>query len=227
MKKTKNANVSAAIVILLLVAGIVLISGCTEVENGGGEKIQKCNLNEAIKNDWVKVERIYGVGSSSGDSIMIDVKRVVNYTLEIEIEVGREITTSISSEQNMAIRRIKGKPMDATRYEPAVKITLDTQEIKTYILEAYCLEFDKDNPSGQNRFSIGGINTEIKKIFNAADELPDAGSIAAIQIAIWVMTDDISRQDIEEKLDISEGDIQNAKTLLETAGVDISHKRLF
>jgi len=223
MKKTKNILRFATI--LSLAAGIVLISGC--VENGGGEKIQKCTLSEAVKNGWVKVERIYGVGSSSGDSIMIDIKRVVNYTLEIEIEAGREITTSIDSEQNMIIRGIKGKPKDAAMYEPRVKITLDAQEIETYILEAYCLDFDKDNPSEQNRFSIGGINSEIKKIFNAADKLPEAGSVAAIQMAIWAVTDDISRQEVEEKLDINEEDIRNAKILLEKAGMDISHKRLF
>ena len=94
-------------------------------------------------------------------------------------------------------------------------------------MDAYCLDFDKGNPSKQNEFSLGDINSEIKKIFESADELTAAGSVAAIQIAVWVLTDDILQEELKERLDIDEEDIQNARFLLEKAGMDVSYKRLF
>jgi hypothetical protein len=68
----------------------------------------------------------------------------------------------------MVVRRLRGileGPL-ATTFDPAEVIELAGREILTYLLEAYCLEFDRGNPQLGSGFSVEG-QSEQRKVEDA------------------------------------------------------------
>lgn len=189
--------------------------------------ILKYTLSEAINKSFVKAE-ITGRGASSGDSINLKLTRLTQYTTEIKVSKGR-ILHSSDTAQDMVVYRIRGIAEDSMWLIPMSQIILYSSEPKTFILEAYCLDFHKENPSSSTKFSVGTLtDPQILKILDALDNLSsDITSIKAIQTAIWVVTEDISRKELVGRFPVGQEDIDNAKIILEEAGIDTTSKRLF
>ena len=74
----------------------------------------------------------------------------------------------------------------------------------------------------------GTANADVIKVLNAAATQPTSvASITAVQVAIWVVTDNVSQQDLSKTFQAGISEIDNAKTILQAAGIDISGKALF
>jgi|GEM_PF-1879136 len=184
-------------------------------------------LDEAIDSDLVKAE-ITGKGASSGDSINLKLTRKTSEPIEITVPKGTVLHAS-GGAQNMVVLKLSGIPEGSQWIIPLSKIVLDSSEPQTFILEAYCLDFHKDNPSSSTKFSVGtATDHQILRILNAVDDLSsDTASLAAIQIAIWVVTEDVSKSELYNRFSAEQSDINNAKIILEEAGIDTSSKQLF
>lgn len=66
------------------------------------------------------------------------------------------------------------------------------------------------------------------KIFNVLGQLSeDVTSVTAIQTAVFVVTNDVSKSELSARFTSDAAAISNAKTILQTAGIDTSNKRLF
>ena len=184
-------------------------------------------LSEAVDKNFVKAE-MTGSGASSGDSINLKLTRLTHYTTEISVPKGTVLLAS-GAAQNMVVYKVSGIPEGTMWITPISKIVLDSSEPQTFILDAYCLDFHKENPSSSTKFSVGTLtDPQIIRIFDALDKLSsDTTSVGAIQTAIWVVTDDVSKKELVDRFPVEQNDIANAKVILEEAGIDATSKRLF
>ena len=187
------------------------------------------NLSEAIREQVVKAE-IRGTGDSSGDSILLKLTCLVPRTVQINIPIGTVLISDDPSVQSMVIRKVKGIAVGAMRYQPVKSIILNSNEPKEYVLEAYCLDFHKENPSKESTFWVSPnlANSEIIDVLKTADRLdPEIATVPAIQTAIWALTEDMSEDELKERFRVTPEDIENAKAVLEAAGFEAKTFRLY
>jgi len=152
----------------------------------------------------------------------------VSYTVEVDPPTAGTFLASSGNAQNMVIQKLQGIDHGAT-YEPTSRILLtDTNEV-VYLFAAYCLNFHGSNPEGSTQFSVSGTaNSDIIKILNAISNLsPTVANIAAVQTAIWTVTDNINLSQLSNTFPSGVSEVSNAKTILITAGVETSNKILF
>jgi hypothetical protein len=187
-------------------------------------------LTQAIQHGLVQVE-ITGSGGSSGDAINIGLTRTEPETLEIELPRGTILHSTTPGFQNMVVHAVKGRissPMDQTYY-PASRIVLDDDEEQWFLVEAYCLDPDGDNPEYSTDFVLAGAaNQDVVAVLEAAAQMGrDEASIWAIQIAVWAVAQDISRAQAEARISADEDDFVQARAVLERAGIDPASTRMF
>jgi hypothetical protein len=128
----------------------------------------------------------------------------------------------------MAIQSLQGLYI-YIGYYPREEIILDKTEKVSYLFSAYCVNFHKANPTITTRFAISGLaDANVMKIYSVLDQLSvNVTGVAAIQTAIFIVTDDISKSELQDIFPSGVAEIQNAKTILETAGINVSTKKLF
>jgi hypothetical protein len=197
--------------------------------------IPKYSLSQAVEAGYVEAN-ITGysgigalLGSSSGNVIRLNVHRLVNYTVEIDmLPTGTLLATSTNA-QNMAVLKLTGLYLYLNYYEPTNRIILDETSWQQYIIEGYCVNFHKGNPTSSTMFTQSGLaDANVVKIFNVLNQLPtNVTTTGAIQTAISVVTDNPSRSELQATWPSFVSEIPNAKTILETAGVNISNAQLF
>ncbi len=168
-------------------------------------------------------------GVSAGDSVIVNIFRKVNYTIEIEkIPMGTLLVAG-SGTQAMAILDLRGKNLIFNSFTVVDKIVLDKSTWQDYIFSAYCVNLHKDIPSSSTLFQMSGMaDPNILKIYSSLDKQPSSNSeIAALQTAIYVVTDNISPTELQNIFPSGVPEIQNAKAILTKAGIDISNASLF
>lgn len=188
----------------------------------------KISLSDAISQGVVQAT-FNGNGHCAGECIKLTVKSQVAYPLEIAPPAsGTLLTTTSAGAQSMVLAQFQGIDHGST-YTPATSMLVSDQTSVTYVFRAYCLEFHKANPSSSDQFTMAGTaNPDVIKILNAISTLPSpVTNIEAVQTAIWVVTDNISPQDLNKAFPSGASEINNAKTILQAAGIDTTNKALF
>ena len=222
-------NIIASLMIITIIALCILFTGC--VDNGTPSfnpvSTQRYTLSEAIDNCLVNAE-ITGCGASSGDSINLELTRLTSDRMEITVPKGMVLIASDKS-QNMVVYKVSGIPEDSKWIIPVSEIILDSSDPQTYILEAYCLDFYKSNPGINTKFSIETLtDPEIQSILDALGNLSsDITTVEAIQTAIWISTEDVSKEELLDKFPVEQTEIDNAKIILEEVGIDTTSKLFF
>jgi hypothetical protein len=197
----------------------------------------KYSLSEAITNGYVEAN-ITGrsvlsggtvVGVSAGSSIILEIHRLVDYTIEIEVIPKGTLLMASDGAQNMAIQNLQGYMIGPSSYVVQDKIILTNSIELNYLFTGYCVNFSLPNPTGLTTFFTNGMaNADILAIYNVLNQLPtNATGVSAIQTAIFVVTDNISQSELSTRFPSGVSEIENARTILEAAGIDISTKRLF
>jgi len=173
------------------------------------------NLVDVVDRGLIEVE-FRGKGACAGDAIRLKITPKIEVSIDVEIEPGLILVNS-GAGQNMIV---------AEENTVTVKVEIELE----LDIEAYCLDSHKDNPSNDETLTMqtdpgkyGEVVTEFMQ--SLGDTPSERRSVDAVQIALWVITDDISREEI--RIFFSEQDIQDAKWLLENAGINTSGKRLF
>jgi hypothetical protein len=169
----------------------------------------------AISEDFVSCE-MTGRGYCSGLTIRLRLTSNLNLTIDVEIKPGWVLINS-GSGQNMIL-------LEQRTFEVDVDADIDVN------LEGYCLDLHKGNPSYSQNFSIvNGTNPYGEDVDTLLEYLAGLSSseytIVPVQLAIWVLTDDIAENEIP--FDYHSSDIDDARDLLEGAGFDVSGKNLF
>jgi hypothetical protein len=185
-------------------------------------------LADAIAQGLVQAS-FSGNGHCAGDCIKLTIKSTVDYPLEITSPaLGTQLTTTSSGVQSMVLQQLQGIDYGST-YTVATTIQLTDQTPVTYVFRAYCLDFHKVNPTSSDQFTMTGTaSPDVVKVLNAAATQPaSVASITAVQTAIWVVTDNVSQQDLSKTFTAGISEVSNAKTILQAAGIDVSEKALF
>lgn len=191
--------------------------------------IEATTVQQAIEAGYVDVE-VFGVGASSGDSIVMTIGSRVEEALDLDLPEGSELRAGNRGAQDMVVRGVKGE-LDspaADSYRPADSISLDPGEVANYLLEAYCLDFHRANPQASDAFTVRGpASPRIVRVLGAADEAASPPSIPALQAAIWALTDDVGRAELRARFSVSSADLRTARALIGAAGLEPRDFRLF
>lgn len=178
---------------------------------------ERYDLLDAVDEGLVDAE-FSGTGDCGGEVIKLKITPKLNVSIEIKITSGFILINS-GSGQNMIVAETCYLAVG-----PEIEFNLD--------IEAYCLDLHKDNPSSKETFSIqtdpGTYGEDVVRLMKSLEDISfreSRVSSSAIQIALWVIKDDVSEEDI--RIDYSTEDIEDAKWLLENAGIDTSGKKLF
>ncbi len=99
---------------------------------------------------------------------------------------------------------------------------------QTVTLEAYCMNAHLDNPSAGVLFRAEPpADDEITRLINTYSARQERVSVVAMQIAIWVLTDDVDLDFLEQVgYSPTDAELRDALLLLQEAGIDISDKQL-
>jgi len=90
---------------------------------------------------------------------------------------------------------------------------LNTFESKTFLVEAYCLDFELGNPAPQNAFRVDPV-AYIRPAEIIQQGKSEEASIKTIQTAIWIDEDHLTKQEIQSKFDASDQEVEDAFELL-------------
>jgi WD40 repeat protein len=187
------------------------------------------SLAEAIAGKAADVQ-ILGTGVASGNSITLMVRHLGDSHPMIRIERGTVLQSPASGGQDMVVRRLLGMRIDTEKYRPAEFVTVNADEkadAAQYAVEAYSLNFGKENPQPTTHFAVGGAApAPVSAVLEAVERAPaSANDVAAIQSAIWAVTDDVSWDELATRGYAP--DQQAVRNLLEAAGVKLACTRLF
>lgn len=155
---------------------------------------------------------ITGLGGSAGDTIRITVQRKVPETLKLTLAPGTVLRSISGKAQDMVVAAIKGERVDATTYRPATEIVLTDDDNHQYIVEAYCLDFRKANPTSKDRFALFPCDTRSANLILMGKEakLP----IGVIQSALWIDREGVSSSELKRRFPVGDDDIKAARMLL-------------
>jgi ankyrin repeat protein len=200
-----NANVK-----LVLLCGVFLVGATGPLAFGQGA----IPLEQAVKDGKAEVW-IAGIGGSTGDAILITVRRKVPDVLRLTLTPGTVFKSVSGTVQNMVGVSIKGERIGDTSYRPAAEIVLTDNDKHNYVVEAYCLDFHKPNPGPSDAFAITVLDEPAATILQAAKNR--SASIAAIQSALWISREHLTAAELKRRFPATDVDISVARAVLTDA----------
>jgi hypothetical protein len=145
----------------------------------------------------------HGKGGSSGDSIeaTVTTTQKAGGDLVLAIAPGTRLQSGNSSAQDMVIAGVKGQVVDERSYTPRSQIEVSDTPTR-YLLEAYCTDFEKDNPSTETSFTLGKVDLVLACI------LGEESSTIVKQAAVWIYTQNqkVTYSVIKQKFPVSQSD---------------------
>lgn len=168
-------------------------------------------------------------GVSSGDVIIISFLRQKPEIMKIVVPLGTTLICNNSAKQNMVILRLKGRDPSILGYYPVDEIILNKDEWQKFLFEAYCLNMSKDQIFDSTTFSIGEpASQEVIAMLSASLELStEKATIVGIQVALWVLTDNPSLEELRKRTTADDQAIASAWAILDKAGLNPGSRRLF
>lgn len=179
-------------------------------------------LHEAAELGLITYE-VTGNGNSSGESLKIKVQRISSEPVQVYVAPGTVFRTGSKGVQSMvakSIARELGEAVAEDAVKAVVEAALDEsgvlqladQSAHTLLVEAYCRDFELENPSGEDGFTASSVDRRAAALFAAADS--QGLGIEATQAAIW-MDRGVSQADIAKKFEATPADFEAASRLLE------------
>jgi len=197
----------------VIIISILIIPSIIMAQSGGE---QGGNLEESIASGKITAKFI-GTGGSSGDTILLTVQKTEKAgaeTLKLSIPPGTILQSSNPSEQNMVIAGVRGIQIDSQRFTPQSEIILIDNNPITYVLEAYCAELHKGNPSSTTGFALSTLNPKLSSILTEGKKRNL--SPQAIQAAIWIVTDKITHEEMNQRFPINKEQWDSAKSIFDS-----------
>jgi hypothetical protein len=168
-------------------------------------------LQEAIASNRVTAE-FRGNGASSGDSVTAQLAKGPKAgpePLETSLPAGSVLVSDDTSVQKMMVVSLRGILRVANMYQPETRIVLTDNDAVVFVLAAYCMEFEKENPSHATSFTLGPPDRVLARIAQKGASL----SVPAMQAAVWMQTDSITYDQMTQKLPISPEDWAAGQTV--------------
>ncbi len=168
-------------------------------------------LEQAIRNGKVEAV-ITGIGGSTGDAILITVRRRTPDLLRLTLTPGTVFQSVSGAVQNMAGASIKGERVGENSYRRETEIVLVDNYTHSYVIEAYCLDFHRGNPGASDRFNIASVDGQAARLLAIGKDKP--ASIGAIQAALWMLREGLSPAQVQARFPVSSQDIAVARSIM-------------
>ncbi|MGA2904392.1 MAG: PDZ domain-containing protein [Candidatus Korobacteraceae bacterium] len=182
-----------------------------------GQATETLPLYEAMREGKV-VANFRATGASSGDSIEVDVSKgplARPGSLQLTVPAGLKLLNGNWTWQSMVVSGVSGRLLGGGRYVPTSTITLsNSMPSATYVLSAYCAEFQKDNPSPSSMFTVQPPDSITACIL--ANSARQGLSVQATQAAVWIYTDQVDYGTMAHKFPVPESDWQAASSVANT-----------
>jgi hypothetical protein len=104
----------------------------------------------------------------------------------------------------MIVAAVKGELIDREKYRATDVIELPDDKERVYLLEAYCLDFDKENPGASNRFSLAPVDDSVLALINSLPK--EQRSVPIVQAALWLAAG-VPKAAIRERFEVSDADL--------------------
>ena len=190
---------------------------------GGGWAVgqEAIPLDQAVKDGRVDAE-VSGIGGSTGDAILIAVRRKVPGVLRLTLTPGMVFKSVAGTVQNMAGASIKGERFGENSYRPAAEIVLTDDARHSYVVEAYCLDFHKANPGLRDSFALTAPDRQAARILSAGRR--KSASIGAIQAALWMAREGLSLAQVRERFPLTPQDIEEARAIISEVTQEVNQQ---
>ena len=171
-------------------------------------------LYQAIQDGAVSAT-FSGNGASSGDAVTLRIQKTASApsgSLRLSVPPGSLLRSQDPSMQDMVVGAVRGRDQGDSTFIEEPEIVLSDSTPVTYILSAYCANFEKDNPSAENGFILVDAPDPVLACIVGEDaEL----SINAIQAAVWIQTDTTSFSQMSERFAVSDSEWTSANKVIE------------
>ena len=168
-----------------------------------GQATETEPLYKAIRDHKV-ITDFRGTGGSSGDSVRVRIEKASKNGKPVEVTIppGTMLHSSNGAAQSMVIMGVRGLDTGGGTFVPRSRIVLASTTPATYILSAFCAEFEKENPSPSDTFTLQEPDPVLACIGKKGRNL----SVPAEQAAVWMYTDHMTFPRVNEKFPVSQAD---------------------
>lgn len=201
------------------ILGMVLTVGLVLALSGSAQaQIAVKDLGSVLGEGKVKFIEIRGTDASSGASVEATLENLTDAVLNINVYMANPMFfINRGKGQNMAALQVYLSDGSYKTYGTQSFISLRPRQRENVIFIAYCANFEKDNPSTSETFTIGELPQNLKKVLanitQYAKKYPDEDITTAAQIALWYAMG-WSSNEISKKFAFTEEDDILAKSLL-------------
>jgi hypothetical protein len=172
-------------------------------------------LAEAKEKGLIEYE-VRGTGSSSGDALMLSIRRTGDQTIVVYVDMGTVFGPNDAQYQRMVATGVRGLVVNQSTgsYMPTTEIRLDDMEPKLYVVEAFCMDFNLHNPAEAAVMTPLAIDARSAAVLTQAKS---AGlSMPGTQAALWIDRDHVTKEKIQAIFEASDKDIEDAFEMLKT-----------
>jgi hypothetical protein len=171
------------------------------------------SLTEAQSRGLIRYEM---TGIDNSLSLMLKVERLTATDIDVYIVPGTVFDPGGGGVQRMAVWNVVGIVNPNDDQEPMRAVTsiyLPTTAPRSYLVDAYCLDFALANPSAQNTFlALAQPHVRAAQIISVGNS--QHLSPQSVQSAIWIDQNHVTRQEIQSHYNASDKEIDDAFDLL-------------
>ncbi len=174
-------------------------------------------MSEAIDQGYI-VMSMMGTGYCAVDAVDLEVEVELEVSIDLEIE-SETVLVNSGSDQNMIVGESQ-----VFRVEPKIEVEVS--------VESYCLDMRKDNLNSSETFTVLFNSVEYSeddiRLMQSLEGAPNEyKSVVRVRIALWAVTDNPSRDEVDRIFTVTESYIEDAAWLLQSIGIDPNSKELF
>ena len=179
------------------------------------------NLVQAMKSGDVEIMSITGNGGSSGPVLKGYLLNRSSVSKYLDVRLDRALFfKNKGSGQNIIATQIYQRDLSYMSDGERSFISLEPDELLEIMFIAYCVEFEKDNPSSGESFAIREIPqnlSEIAKKISAFEKAnPSKDATISAQLALW-REQGVSLKKISEKFEFDRDDETEMRAILRTS----------
>jgi len=161
----------------MVLGGVLACAACRT-----SAAIEPIPLDQAVREGkvWVYVSSL---GGSTGNTVCVNVKRMIDREVHVTVTPGTIFRPAEADVQGMAAASIQGVFVDGQWQKADVMVLTDDLQ-HDYLLEAYCVDYDKPAPSFGEEFKLDIRNERLKTVLDVAAQR--GATSVDVQVAIWM-----------------------------------------
>lgn len=213
---------------LALGALVAVFAACTQPSDrqrsGGSRDAPDASqpfptLNAALADGDVSLTSIRGNGNSSGLALTASLVNTTDATLRLRTRLVPALyfRTVVQSAQNMLATQVYGADGSYLVVDQMSVIEVPPGTITPVVLNAYCVDFEKDNPVASDSFTLAETPSWLAPLASGVARYEQSGdnsetAMVRAQVALWLAQEE-DPDAIRARIDVSDSDLTAAASL--------------